>query len=102
MLMPVTFLPCVELPATSIAGSLVTLWLAPSPLTNVLVGQLATPDRLSVQVKSTRTASLYQPAPFGCVVGPPAMTGAVRSILMPVTLAGSLTLPALSLIATGP
>ena len=33
--------------------------------------------------KSTVTSPLYQPAALGCVVAPPLMTGAVRSILKP-------------------
>src|SRR5919205_559291 len=80
MLMPPTVLPALALPAWSVAGSLVTLWLAPSPLTSLLVGQDATPDRLSVQVKSTTTLSLYQPAPFGWAVGPTSV-GLVLSML---------------------
>jgi hypothetical protein len=99
-LMPPTVLPALRLPATSRAGSLVTLWLAPSPFTTLLVGQYATPDRLSLQPKSTVTSSRYQPL-VGLVVGSPVTTGAVRSILSPVTLAGVLVLPARSLIVAG-
>jgi hypothetical protein len=96
MLMPPTVLPALSLPALSLAGSLVTLWLAPLPASTLLVGQYATPERLSVQVKSTVTESLYQPAAFAAVVALPPTTGAVRSILMPLTEA-DLVLPALSL-----
>ena len=100
--MPLTVVPALALPATSVAGSLVTTWLAPSPLISLLVGQSATPESVSVQVKSTITSPPYQPEPLALVVGRPVTVGGVRSILIPVTTAGSLMLPALSLIVTGP
>src|SRR5947209_6651004 len=109
MLMPATVVPAVEFPARSVARSLVTLWLAPSPLSSLLVGQEATPEPSlpsaslgSEQVKSTVTSVRYQPAELGVAVGPPVITGPVRSILMPVTDAGALVLPALSRTVTGP
>ena len=57
---------------------------------------------MQVEVDGDRDVAWYQPAAFVLVVGPPVMTGAVRSILMPVTDAGSLVLPALSVMVTGP
>ena len=101
MLIPPTVLPSLALPARSVAGSLVTLWSAPLPLTSLSLGQLATPDRLSVQLKPTTTSPLYQPAAFGAVFGPPLITGAVRSILIPLTEAEAL-LPGLVGDADGP
>src|SRR5690242_14955269 len=93
--MPPTVLPALALPARSVAASLVTLWFAPSVLSTLSLGQVATPDSASVQVKWTVTALLYQPAVFGVVVGAPFTPGAVRSMLtetLPVPV-----LPALSL-----
>src|SRR6266545_2291673 len=73
----------------------------PSPLISLLVGQEATSDRLSPQVKSTTTSVWYQPSLLGWVVGPPSTVGGVLSILMP--LSDALTvLPALSDTLTGP
>src|ERR671932_1863410 len=69
--------------------------MAPSVLSTLSLGQVATPDRASVQVKWTATALLYQPAALGWVVGAPLTTGGVRSMLtdtLPVPW-----LPALSL-----
>src|SRR6266498_3067131 len=102
MLMPPTVVPALSLPALSVALSLVTLWFAPSPATTLVDGQAATPDRLSVHVKSTLTWPRYQPSPLGRVVGAPVTTGAVRSILTPFTEAVAL-LPALSeMLASAP
>src|SRR5690349_24656683 len=102
MLMPETVVPALTFPARSAAGSLVTLLPAPSPEITLLVGHEATPDSASVQEKSTVTAVLYQPAALAGVVGAPAITGAVRSIITPATVASRLVLPALSRIVTGP
>src|ERR671937_766327 len=79
MFSPPTVLPALLLPATSVAGSLVTLWSAPLPLTSLSLGQLATPDRLSVHENPTITSPLYQPELLGSVVGAPVIVGAVRS-----------------------
>src|SRR3954447_17273288 len=108
MLIPPTVLPDVALPARSLAGSLVTLWLTPSPLSSLSLGQLATPDPFvpsasfgSVQEKPTMTSLLYQPAALGLVVGAPLITGPLRSILMPLA-DSDVELPALSETLTGP
>ena len=79
MSMPPTVLPGAELPAWSLAGSLVTLWSTPSPLISLLVGQEATPERASAQVKSTTTSPWYQPSPLGRVVGAPSTVGGVAA-----------------------
>src|SRR3954471_16457722 len=101
MLMPPTALPGVVLPALSSAGSLVTDCAAPLSLRTFLSGQLAIPERLSVHEKSTVTSPEYQPAALGGVVAPPAITGAVRSILKP-SLNVFVMLPALSSTDTSP
>src|SRR5919112_3210850 len=102
MLIPVTTLPALALPAMSAAGALVTLWLAPSPEAETSAGQLATPEPAepsaragSAQVKPTTTSPRYQPAAFLPVGSTPVTTGAVLSMLMPLTEPVPL-LPALS------
>src|SRR5680860_776967 len=87
MLMPPTVKTALALPALSVAGSLVTLWLAPLPLSTLLVGHDATSERSSVQLKSTVTCLSYQPAVLGCVVCLPSSRGAVRSMFTPLTVA---------------
>src|SRR3954470_181451 len=108
MLIPPTVLPAVGLPARSLAGSLVTLWFMPSPLSSLSLGQLATPEPSvpsasfgSAQEKPTMTSLLYQPAALGLVVGAPLIAGPLRSILMPLTDA-DFGLPALSETLAGP
>src|SRR3954469_13815024 len=100
MFSPPTVWPALLLPAKSVAGSLVTPWLAPLALTSLSLGQLATPDRLSVHANATTTSPPYQPSLLGWVFGAPVITGALRSILMPCTNAGVL-LPASSETLTG-
>src|SRR5688572_4477435 len=101
MLRSPTVTPGATLPAKSSACPLVTLWPAPLRAATLLVGHVATPDSASAQLKSTTTSPLYQPAAFGNVVGWPAITGAVRSIMIPLTDAEAV-LPALSATETGP
>src|SRR4051794_30081135 len=62
MLIPVTTLPALLLPAMSVAAALITLWLAPSPEAETSAGQLAIPEPAvpsaragSAQVKPTTT-----------------------------------------------
>src|SRR3954467_2780148 len=75
----------------------------PSPPIVELDGQapVGMPERPSPQVHATVTSSLYQPLPFGSVVGAPLMAGAVRSTRrcasVPVPV-----LPATSWTETGP
>src|SRR5947209_2149865 len=75
----------VALPALSVAVA-VEDRLSPEPVTWVSPGHWSTPDRLSAQVQWTRTSPLYQPAPFGFVVGAPDSAGGVLSRLMPPRL----------------
>src|SRR3954463_7626833 len=100
--MPVTILVLV-LPATSFAGPLVTLWLAPSPDTTASVGQVPTPEPAvpsarsgSEQVKPTETSPRYQPAALLSVGSCAVTVSGVRSMLMPLTEPVP-SLPALSL-----
>src|SRR3954451_12618090 len=102
MLIPVTTLPALLLPAMSVAAALVTLWLAPSPEAETSAGQLATPEPAvpsaragSAQVKPTTTSPRYQPAAFLPAGSASVTTGGWRSILMPPTEPVPL-LPALS------
>ncbi len=71
MLMPVTVTPVALLSAMSLAGSLVTDWPAPLPLTSLSLGQAATPEPAepsaragSAPEKPTVTLPEYQPAAF--------------------------------------
>src|ERR671921_557918 len=89
MLIPVTVLVAV-LPATSLAGLLVTLWLAPSPDTTASEGQLPTPEPAlpsaragSEQLNPTVTSPRYQPAAFLPAGSWAVMSSGVRSMLMP-------------------
>src|SRR4029450_13954020 len=95
MFSPPTVWPALLLPATSVAGSLVTAWPAPLALTSLSLGALAPPDRFSsrgpprtparfaAHENPATTSPPYQPSLFGCVFGAPMITGAVRSILIP-------------------
>src|SRR5438067_3891740 len=86
MLMPLT-LALAELPAASVAVPL-DVWLAPS--TSVCAGgQLATPERASLQLKLTVTSVLFQPLALAASERSAVMVGAVLSML---TVAGSVTL----------
>src|SRR5829696_5173042 len=71
--------------------------LEPSPVTVLSAGTVAgsMPDRPSSASQWTTTSSLYQPAALEPVVGSPVSTGAVRSMLMSLTVVW-LELPALS------
>src|SRR5919206_1963909 len=102
MLMPVTVMPGVELPATSLAGALVTLRSVPWFVMAMFDGQAATPEpRLpsarpgSSHRNLTLTRPLYQPASLGFAVGAPVIVGPLRSMLRSPTEA-ELELPALS------
>src|SRR5712691_2737017 len=79
MLMPLT-VALALLPATSVAVPL-TDWPAPSMRTAAGSGQLATPDRLSLQVKLTVTSVLFQPFAFGAGLRAAVIVGGVLSIL---------------------
>ena len=89
--------PVAVLPARSVQGSEVTVTAKPSP---VVVLDWALPGKAEAQaalgpempasrLNSLVTSVLYQPLPFGRVVGPSSlMTGAVLSILIGPTLRG--------------
>src|SRR5207253_353450 len=62
-------------------------WAAPSAVRVVGAAGLATPERASPQVKRTVTAELFQPAALATGLRLPVMTGGVRSMLIPVTVA---------------
>src|SRR5947209_4941412 len=80
-------------PALSVAVPEIVCF-APSVLTVVAAGQVATPDRLSEQVKDTVTLLLFQPAAFAAGLAVALIVGAVLSIL---TVSVALALfPALS------
>jgi hypothetical protein len=55
------------------------------------------PDRPSLPLKDTVTLELFQPFAFGPGEALALAVGAVLSMLIPLTVAGALTLPALSL-----
>src|SRR5438876_306443 len=101
MLIPATCALAV-LSALSVAVPLAD-WFAPSVLTRTSLAHSCTPERLSAQLKRTRTALLNQPALLADRAVPSSLTvaplidGAVRSIMMPLTVPDPL-LPALSLI----
>src|SRR4051812_103323 len=108
MLIPPTVLPAGGVPGRALAGALGALWVTPSPLSSLSLGQLANPDPFvpsasfgSAQEKPTMTSLLYQPAALGLVVGAPLIAGPLRSIWMPLTDA-DFELPALSETFTGP
>src|SRR5690349_13747414 len=63
MSIPPTVMPSALLPALSNAGALVTLWFAPLSDRTCSDGQVATPERESVQSNVTVTAFVYQPLP---------------------------------------
>ena len=83
----------IELPALSTQVP-VTDWPNPSPR---VVGPEtdAMPDRASEQLKLTVTGTLFQPFPSGGTDREPVMTGAVRSMLISLTVAEA-EFPALS------
>src|SRR6476659_9057637 len=58
---------------------------------------LSRPESVSLALNWLTTSALYQPLTLGSVVGPASlMTGAVLSMLIPVAVAESLSLPAVS------
>src|SRR5262245_40144191 len=81
MLTVTTLLGSLRLPALSDTVREVDATAAPSALSVSSAGQSpgSTPDRLSAQVKSTVTSSLYQPLPFGNGVAAAEMVGLVLS-----------------------
>src|SRR5690348_8494995 len=84
-----------SLPALSLTFA-VAERLLPSPVTTLSVGQVPSMfDSASEQVQRTVTSPLYQPLPFGPVVGEPEIVGAVLSTLMPLTVVDAV-LPAAS------
>src|SRR5579864_9285588 len=72
-------LPVPTFPAISVAWPEI-FWFCPSEATNCGVGHLATPDKLSVQLKVTVTLALFQPAPLGDGAAVAVTTGGVLSI----------------------
>src|SRR5688500_17840201 len=77
----------VPLPARSITEALADN-AAPSPLTVLSAGgSPSRPESASEAVQRTVTSPLYQPLPFGALVGAPLRLGAVLSMLMPLRLA---------------
>jgi hypothetical protein len=72
-------LSALVLPARSLTLCAVELMFAPSPVRIWLGGQLATPERVSAQLKTTVTSPLYQPAAFGLLPAAALIVGAVVS-----------------------
>src|SRR4051812_24742149 len=98
MLILSTVMPAL-FPAMSVAPP-ATAWLGPSPVTATLDGQVAIPERASLQVKWTTTEPLYQPAALGLVVTAPVMVGAVLSSLMSTVSVLTLLAPSMALAIT--
>src|SRR6266542_4412131 len=101
MLMPPTVAGEAALPALSTQSPLlVTDWPAPSELTVApATVSLAMPDctpPVSAQLKETTTSLLFQPLALARGLRLPLITGAVLSMLMPLTVAVEAALPALS------
>src|SRR5688500_11917185 len=83
MSMPLTVAAAPVLPALSVGSTVaVADWLAPSVLSVTGSAQLATPARLSSQLKFTVTLLLYQPLAFGDVAAAPLIVGTVASRLI--------------------
>src|SRR5215469_14139772 len=80
-------------PATSIAPP-VAICAAPSFVKVTGEAQLATPDKVSEQVKLTVTLELFQPNEFAAGTRPEVITGGVLSMLR--TTEAVVVLPALS------
>src|SRR6266542_4054977 len=100
-LMPLTVAGEAALPALSTQSPLlVTDWPAPSELTVApATVSLAMPDctpPVSAQLKETTTSLLFQPLALARGLRLPLITGAVLSMLMPLTVAVEAALPALS------
>src|SRR5215471_2331414 len=75
--------PVAVFPAMSVACP-ETFWLWPSLATVCWPEQLATPDRLSTQLKLTVTLLLFHPAPLGAGAAVAVMVGGVLSMLKTV------------------
>src|SRR5439155_26225945 len=96
ILMLLTVASSAVLPALSVQlPLLVTDWFCPSVVTVPPdTWFVAMPDRLSAQSNDTVTSVLFQPAALAAGVLLPVSTGFVLSMLMPLTVTGSATLPA--------
>jgi len=95
MLMPEAVAGALTLSALSVQAPEAD-WPAPSVVSNVGEVQLASPESASLPLNVTVTSVLFQPLAFAPGLALALAVGAVLSMLMPEAVAGSLTLPALS------